>query len=222
MFIGHFALGFAAKRVVPTVSLGMLFLAAQLADLIWPVLVLLGIEKVEVIPGLTGVTPLAFVHYPYSHSLLALAGWAIALAVMYAVARRSRLDVALTLGALVVSHWVLDFISHRPDMPLTLGGATRLGLGLWNSVAATIVVEGALFVAGVFLYVKTTQAIDAIGRWALWALIAFLVVVYFANIFGPPPPSGAAAAWTVLSMWLLIAWGYWIDAHRRQSTLRFL
>lgn len=222
MFIGHFALGFAAKRVVPTVSLGMLFLAAQLADLIWPVLVLLGIENVEVSPHVTGMMPLAFVHYPYSHSLLALVGWAIALATLYAVARRTRMDVALTLGALVVSHWVLDFVTHRADMPLTTGGTTRLGLGLWNSVAGTIVLEGLLFAAGVFIYVKTTQAIDSVGRWALWSLVVFLVVLYFVNIFGPPPPSGAAAAWAVLSMWLLIAWGYWIDAHRRQSTRRFL
>jgi hypothetical protein len=221
LFIGHFALGFAAKRVVPTVSLGTLFLAAQLADLVWPVLVLLGIEKVEVSPGATALTPLDFVHYPYSHSLVALLAWAIAFAAAYAVSHRSRMNVALTLAALVVSHWILDFVSHRADMPLTLGGTTRLGLGLWNSVPATVVVEGALFVAGVWFYLRTTQAIDAVGRWALWALVAFLVVVYLGSIFGPPPPSGRAVAWTVLAMWLLVAWGYWIDAHRRQSTRRF-
>lgn len=215
MFIGHFALAFAAKRVAPTVSLGTLFLAAQLADLVWPVLVLLGIEQVEVRPGATAFTPLDFIHYPYSHSLLALLGWAIAFAVAYAVARRARIGVALTIAALVLSHWVLDFVTHRPDMPLTLGGASRVGLGLWDSVGATMVIEGLLFAAGVTLYVKATQAVDAIGRWALWSLVAFLVLIYFASVFGPPPPSGAAVAWTALSLWLLVAWGYWIDAHRR-------
>lgn len=222
MFIGHFALGFAAKKVVPTVSLGALFLAAQLADLIWPVLVLLGIEKVEVRPGLTAVTPLDFVHYPYSHSLVALAGWALALAALYAIARRARMDVAITIAALVLSHWLLDFATHRPDLPLTLGGAARVGLGLWNSVAATVIVEGLLFAIGVGLYVKATQAIDAIGHWALWSLVAVLVIVYLANVFGPPPPSGTAVAWTVLAMWLFVAWGYWIDAHRRRSTRQFM
>jgi hypothetical protein len=215
LFIGHFALAFAAKKVAPTVSLGTLFLAAQLADLVWPVLVLLGIERVEVSPGATALTPLDFVHYPYSHSLVALVGWAIAYAGAYAVARRARIGVALTLAALVLSHWVLDFVTHRPDMPLTLGGSSRFGLGLWNSVPATVLVEGMLFVAGVTLYAKTTQAVDAIGTRALWSLVAFLVVIYVANIFMPPPPSGTAVAWTVLSMWLLVAWGYWIDAHRR-------
>ena len=215
MFIGHFALAFAAKKVAPTVSLGTLFLAAQLADLVWPVLVLLGIEKVEVRPGATALTPLDFIHYPYSHSLLALLGWAIAYAAAYAIARRARIGVALTLAALVLSHWVLDFVTHRPDMPLTLGGPSRFGLGLWNSVPATVLVEGTLFVAGVTLYVKTTQAVDAIGSRALWSLVAFLVVVYIGNILAPPPPSGTAVAWTVLAMWLLVAWGYWIDAHRR-------
>jgi hypothetical protein len=217
MFIGHFALGFAAKKVAPTVSLGTLFIAAQLADLVWPVLVLLGIEKVEVSPGITAFTPLDFIHYPYSHSLVGLLGWAIAFAAAYAVARRGQMHAALIIAALVLSHWLLDFLTHRSDMPLSLGESQRVGLGLWNSVPATVVVEGLLFAASVALYARTTQAIDAVGRWALWTLVIFLVVIYIANIFGPPPPSGVAVAWTALAMWLLVAWGYWIDAHRRTS-----
>jgi hypothetical protein len=131
----------------------------------------------------------------------------------------------MTIAALVLSHWVLDFVTHRPDMPLTLGGAERFGLGLWNSVPATMAVEGLLFAAGIAVYVKATQAVDTTGKRALWSLVAFLVVVYVANIFAPPPPSGIAVAWTALSMWLLVAWGYWIDAHRRaissNARLRF-
>ena len=215
MFIGHFAVAFAAKKIAPTVSLGTLFLAAQLADLVWPVLVLLGIEKVEVRPGATAFTPLDFVHYPYSHGLLALLAWSIAYAAAYAFARRARMGVALTLAALVLSHWLLDFVTHAPDMPLAFGDSPRVGLGLWNSVGGTIAVEGLLFIAGLTLYVKTTQPIDKIGQRALWSLVAFLIVVYFAAIFGPPAPSAAAVAWTALSMCLLVAWGYWIDAHRR-------
>jgi len=217
LFIGHFAVAFAAKRAAPTVSLGTLFLAAQLADLIWPVLVLLGIEKVQVSPGTTGVTPLDFTHYPYSHSLLALIGWALVFTVAYAFARRARMGVAVTIAAVILSHWFLDLVAHRADLPLTLGGTHRFGFGLWNSVLGTVVVEGALFAAGVVLYVRATRPADSIGSRGLWGLVAFLVAVYAASIFGPPPPSGTAAAWAAMAMWIIVAWGYWVDAHRRPS-----
>ena len=129
MFLGHFGLGFGAKRAAPAVSLGTFFMAAQFADLLWPTLLLLGIERVEIQPGATTVTPLNFVSYPYSHSLLALAVWGLLFGGIYAVIRRSRLPVAITLALLVISHWVLDYVTHRPDMPLTLNGPQRVGLG---------------------------------------------------------------------------------------------
>lgn len=216
MFIGHFAVAFAAKRVAPEVSLGTLFLAAQLADLVWPTLVLLGVERFEIRPGITAVTPLDFVHYPYSHSLVGMALWAVALAgVYFAVRRRAR--AAAILAAVVLSHWLLDFATHRPDMPLTIGGSERFGLGLWHSVAATAMVEGALFGLCLWIYARTTRARDRVGRWALVGLIAFLVVIYVANLLGPPPPSIAAVAWSAQAIWLLVAWGYWIDRHRSAS-----
>ena len=152
MFIGHFGLAFAAKRVAPSVSLGTLFLAAQLADLVWPNLVLLGLEKVEVAPGITAVTPLNFVSYPYSHSLLALAVWGAVFAGMHWLIHRRGGVVPWLLGALVLSHWVLDAATHRPDMPLFIGGGPLVGLGLWNSIPATVLIETALFMAGVALY----------------------------------------------------------------------
>ncbi len=214
MFVGHFALAYGAKKVAPKVSLGWLFLAAQLADLVWPTLVLLGIETVLVAPGITAFTPLDFTSYPYSHSLVAMTGWALALSAAYALARRGRSRDALVLAALVVSHWVLDAISHRPDMPLTLGGAERVGLGLWNSVPGTIAVEATMFSVGVALYLKATTAMDRIGRFGTWALVGFLAVVYVANVFGPPPPSAFAVAWVAESLWLLVAWAWWADHHR--------
>ena len=214
MFIGHFAVAFAAKRIVPAVSLGTLFLAAQLADLVWPVLVLRGIEIVAIRPGITAMTPLEFIHYPYSHSLLALAAWSALLGGAWLLRHRPAATAALVIAAVALSHWLLDVISHRPDMPLTLTGPTRLGLGLWNSIPATIVVEGLTFVAGVALYARGTSALNAIGRNGLRALVAFLVVVYLASAFGPPPPSAAAVAWTAQAIWLLVAWAYWVDRHR--------
>lgn len=216
MFIGHFAVAFAAKRAVPEVSLGTLFLAAQLADLVWPTLVLLGVESFAIRPGITAVTPLDFTRYPYSHSLVALAGWGLALAVLHFLSRR-RFAAAAVIVLVVLSHWLLDVVSHRPDMPVTIGGAERLGLGLWNSVPATVAVEGALFAVGVWIYARTTRALDRVGRWSFMALIVFLGLVYVGNIFGPPPPSVAAVAWTAQAIWLLVAWGYWIDRHRAAS-----
>jgi len=219
MFIGHFGVAFAAKRVAPGVSLGTLFLAAQLADLIWPTLVLLGLEKVEVAPGVTAVTPLDFVSYPYSHSLLALALWAALFAgIHWAIHRRGGV-VPWLIGALVLSHWVLDALSHRPDMPLLIGGGPLVGLGLWNSVPGTVVIETALFLAGVAIYVRATRALDRTGVFALWGLVAFLLLISVANLLGPPPPSALAVAWVAQSIWLLVIWGYWIDRHRKPATL---
>jgi hypothetical protein len=214
MFIGHFGVALAAKRVAPEVSIGTLFLAAQFADLLWPTLVLLGVERVEVAPGITAVTPLDFVSYPYSHSLLALALWAALFAAIHWAAQRRSGAVPWVLAALVMSHWLLDVASHRPDMPLLISGGPLLGLGLWNSPAATVLVETALFLAGVWLYLRSTRAVDRTGIFALWGLVAFLLFISFANLMGPPPPSSLAVAWVAQSIWLLVLWGYWIDRHR--------
>jgi membrane-bound metal-dependent hydrolase YbcI (DUF457 family) len=212
MFIGHFALGFGAKRLAPRVSLGTLFLAAQWVDLLWPVMLLLGVERVRIAPGITAVTPLDFVHYPWTHSLVAVLNWALLVGVAFYLVRRDR-RASIVVGALVVSHWLLDFLTHRPDLPLVPGGP-RVGLGLWDSLAGTVVIECALFMLGILVYLRTTRARDRIGRWALWGLVALLVIIYIGNIFGPPPPDAAAIAWAGQAQWLLVAWGYWIDRHR--------
>ena len=214
MFVGHFGLGFGAKRAAPSVSLGALFVACQFADLLWPTLVLLGYERVEVHPGMSAVTPLEFVSYPYSHSLVALCAWGAAFGAVYLIVRRSRIAAAVTLALLVVSHWVLDYVTHVPDLPLTIGGATRVGLGLWHSVAGTLAVELTIFAAGILLYVRATAARDRIGTYGFAALVAFLLVVYLAALFGPPPPSSRAVAGSAEAMWIIVAWGHWVDAHR--------
>ena len=214
MFIGHFGLAFGAKKAAPAVSLGSLFLACQFADLLWPTLLLLGTERVEVEPGVTAMTPLNFVSYPYSHSLLALCVWGLTAGIVYALVRRARGLAALTLVALVVSHWVLDVVTHRPDMPLTLNGPARLGLGLWFSIPATLAVEFVLFGAGLAVYVRATSARDRIGSIGLLTLVAFLLIIYLAAAFGPPPPSATAVAWSAQALWLVVVWGYRVDSHR--------
>jgi hypothetical protein len=218
MFIGHFALGLAAKPAAPAVSLGTLFLSCQLADLLWPNLVLAGVERFAIVPGITVVTPLDFQFYPYSHSLIALGIWGGVAALIYKLVRQTPPAAALTvIAALVLSHWVLDVVAHRPDMPLTLGGSTKVGLGLWNSRAATIVVELGMLGAGLIAYMRATRPVDRTGRFALYGLILFLLLINVANMYGPPPPSVTAVAWSAQAVWLIVAWGYWIDRHRQGS-----
>jgi hypothetical protein len=218
MFLGHFALSLGAKRAAPSVSLGALILAGQFADVLWPMLVLAGVERVEIQPGATVVTPLDFVSYPYSHSLVALVAWGFLIAFTYMVATRSTAAASVTLALLVVSHWFLDVVAHRPDMPLTPGGTTRLGLGLWNSLPGTLLVEGLLFLGGTALYLRGTTARDRIGSVGLWSLLAFLAVVYASAVFGPPPSSARTVAVSATAMWLLILWAYWVDRHRTALT----
>jgi hypothetical protein len=213
MFIGHFGIGFAAKRVAPQVSLGWLFVAAQFLDLLWPSLLLLGVERVRIAPGETVVTPLAFVHYPLSHSLLAAMAWAFLIALVYFGLRRDR-SAAVVLALLVLSHWGLDAVVHKPDLPLYAGGTTFVGMGLWQSLAATVALETTVFAAGVWIYSRTTRPTDRSGSWGLWALVALLLLIYAANLTGPPPPSTAAIAWVGQAQWLLVFWAFWIDTHR--------
>jgi hypothetical protein len=213
MFIGHFGVGFGAKPTAPRVSLGTLFFAAQFVDLLWPTLLLLGVERVRIDPAATVVTPLAFDHYPISHSLLVSVGWALLIGGVYFHLRQDRRG-ALVLAGLVLSHWLLDLVVHRPDLPLAPGAATEVGLNAWSSLPLTLAIEVPLFALGVWLYTKATTPRDAIGRWGLVGLVAFLLVVYAGNILGNPPPSVTAIAWVGQAQWLLVIWAYWLDKHR--------
>jgi membrane-bound metal-dependent hydrolase YbcI (DUF457 family) len=214
MFIGHFGVAFAAKRVAPTVSLGTLFIACEFVDLLWPAFLLTGIETVAIAPGITKFTPLDFEHYPWSHSLLMSALWALGFAAVYFARRRSWIAAAIV-ALVVLSHWFLDLLVHRPDLPLAPGSDLKLGFGLWNSIAGSLIVEGALFVVGVRFYLAGSQASDRIGHYALYGLLAFLVVAYVGAAFGPPPPSVPAIAWVGLAGGAVTgALGYWIDRHR--------
>jgi hypothetical protein len=214
VFVGHFALGFAAKRVAPRVPLAILFAAAQFADLLWPILVAVGVEQVRIDRGNTAFTPLDFVSYPYSHSLLLLVIWGAAFAVVYRVTSRTTGPAFVTIAGLVVSHWVLDFLTHRPDMPV-YPGSTKFGLGLWNSVIGTVVVEVLIYGVGLWMYVRATRAVDNTGRRAFAALAIFLLIAYAAASFGGPPPS-VEAIWVVgmTGGAVLLLWSWWVDRHR--------
>ena len=213
MFLGHYGIAFAARRAAPRTSLGTTILAAQLLDEIWPILLLLGLERVRIVPGLMAANPLDFVSYPISHSLLTAVAWGALAALLYFAARRYGRG-AWIVGASVVSHWVLDVPMHRPDLPLWPGSRTLVGLGLWNSVPATVAIELALFALGVALYVRGTRARDRVGRWGLWAMVAVLAFVFLSGVRGAPPPNERALAVTALGLWLFVPWGWWVDRHR--------
>jgi hypothetical protein len=212
MFIGHFALGLAAKRATPRVSLAVLFAAAQLADILWPIFLAVGLEQVRIDPGNTAFTPLDFVSYPYSHSLATLIVWGLVFG--WLVAARSRRAAFVLIASLVVSHWVLDFVTHRPDMPLYPGGP-KVGLGLWNSVPATVALEVPMYLAGLWLYFRATRPRDAIGRWGFALLAVTLLFIYVGNLAGPPPPS-VTAIWIlgIVGGPLFLVWSWWVDRHR--------
>ena len=217
MIIGHFAVAFGAKKFAPRVSLGILFLASQLADAIYPPLILLGVESLEVEPGITVMMPLNLVHYPYSHSIAALAIWSALFAVIYLVLARSGTRAALVIAILGVSHWFLDLLMHRPDLPISLTGPARVGLGLWNYPAVAVPLELLLFGAGAWLYARHSRPVNRRGRWGLIVLVACLLASYGAIHFGPPLPSAAAVAWSgQCALWLFVLWAFWLDRHRVQ------
>lgn len=218
MFIGHMGVGFAGKKYAPALSLGTLFIATQFIDLLWPLLLLLGIEQVAIDVGNTAVTPFNFISYPISHSLLAVIIWSILVGGIYYLYKKDK-TASLVLGVIVLSHWILDLITHRPDLELVPGMDIMAGFGLWNSVIGTIVVEGTIFGLGVYYYWKTTSAKNRKGEYGLWGLVAFLVIVYFMNIFGPPPESVEAIPYVGFSIWILVAWGYWIDRNRELKSV---
>jgi membrane-bound metal-dependent hydrolase YbcI (DUF457 family) len=213
MFIGHFAVGLGLKRMAPRASLGALIAAANGADILWVIFLLFGWEHARIVPGITKWTPLDLYDYPWSHSLLALIVWASALALVYRAWREHKAGAAaIWIG--VVSHWVLDWMTHRPDMPLYPGGP-KFGLGLWNFIPWTFVVELAMFFAGVWIYARATRAHDRIGRSGFWGYVVFLLFAYVGDHFGGPPESMREIAWAgLVAVVVLLLWAWWFDMHR--------
>jgi len=214
MFIGHAAVGFAARRWTPRANLAWLLTAPWLLDLLWPVFLLLGIERVRPQASVSPFLTMEFVSYPWSHSLLMAIVWGIVFGGIYrAVTRDGR--GAFVIGGLVVSHWVLDAVVHVPDLPLAPGLPARVGLGLWRHPALTMGVEGLMFIGGLAVYVACTRPRDRMGDLALAGLVAALLGLYFLSLSGGPPPSTTAVAVSTLVFGaLIVPWALWIDRHR--------
>jgi membrane-bound metal-dependent hydrolase YbcI (DUF457 family) len=217
MFIGHFAVGFASKRLAPRTSLATLIAAALFLDMLFPAFLLAGVEHARITPRITQVMmPFDAYDYPWSHSLLMSIVWSVACAGGYFALRRDRV-ASVVLGGAVFSHFVLDWITHRPDMQLYPGSSTRVGLGLWYSLGGTLAIEGAMFAAGVAIYATCTRARDRQGSIGFWLYVAILLAAYLGSMLGPPPPSVTAVAVSGLIANLLFFWILWFDRHREQA-----
>ncbi len=218
MFIGHFAVALAAKKVAPKTSLAALIVASQLVDLLWPLFLMLGWEHVRIELGNTAVTPLDFYDYPITHSLAGALGWSLLFGGGYYLWKKMPRE-AVIVALIVFSHWLLDLFTHRPDLPLINNESTKFGLGLWNSVAGTLVVEFGLFALGAYLYYSATSARNKTGTYALASFLALLSVIHLGNLFGPPPPNVTMIAVAGNAMWLFVLWGWWIDKNRSATSM---
>lgn len=224
MFLGHYGAAFALKRLEPKLSLGTLFLAVQLADLLWGAFLLLGWEQVRIDPGYTAVTPLQFTDYPISHSLLGMTAWAAAMAAIYyswPTRDTSRhWQAAALVGAAILSHFLLDLIVHVPDLPVSGSESPRLGFGLWNRPVVTLLLELATLAAGVAVYVAYRSIRHPVRPGRLASLVLVLVAVYLASFFGPPPPSVTAIAVTdLVGLLVLVAFAAWADRRATPAEL---
>ncbi|PYO86755.1 MAG: hypothetical protein DMD58_16025 [Gemmatimonadetes bacterium] len=200
MFVGHYGVSFAAKRAEPAIPLWVLFIAVQLLDVLWAPFVLLGIEKVRIVPGFTASNPLDLYYMPYTHSLVAAIGWSVVAFLAYRLAVRSAPPrAAAIVGLAVFSHWVLDFLVHRPDLPL-YDNTAKVGLGLWNLPALALGLEALLLFGAMWLYLRHTAR-----RTAMLAFGVVMLAIQAYVFFGPPPASDKAAAATALIAYAVFA-----------------
>jgi len=206
MFVGHYGVSFVASRADRKLPLWLTFLSVQWVDVMWAIFVLLGIEKARIVPGITAANPLDLYFMPYTHSLTAALGWSLLATLVFAWLARpaGQWKSAWVLGASVFSHWVLDFIVHRPDLPL-YDDSVKVGLGLWNHPAPAFLLEAAIFLGGFALY---WRCVPGTTRRIVFALFgAFLLLVHVAMFFGPPPESTRQAAFMALISYAAFAWG---------------
>jgi hypothetical protein len=214
MFLGHFGLSFAAKRAAPKVSLGILFIATQFADILWPFLLIFNVEKVAIVPGYTKMNAFEFLYYPYTHSLFMAIVWGIIVGGIYWLIKRDKRG-GFVVGLCVLSHWFFDLIVHVVDLPLSPFSGYKVGLGLWNHVAITLAVETIIFLIGIYIYTVSTKSENKMGKWGLWTLVTLLLIFTIANTFSPPPTSIMSLFISfIILIVLIISLAYWVDLNR--------
>lgn len=216
MFIGHFSVALAAAAHPKAPKLGVLIAASQLVDIGFFTLMIAGVERMRLVPGATVMNPMDLYFMPYTHSLLGSAVWALGFGLLVGAIMRSRV-AGLIAGAVVLSHWLLDFLTHRPDLGI-VGDSDKVGLGLWNHPTIAMPLELALIGLGFLLYARATRPKSPSGRWSLWVFAAVLLVMQAIDWLGPKPtqvdltlPLMALAGYGVA-----IALGLWIGATRER------
>ena len=217
MFIGHYGASFAAKAIDKRIPLWVLFLAAQLVDIFWTIFVLLGIERVQIKPGITVASPLDFVFYPYTHSLVGSLAWgAVAMIVYRAIRPRAEAwRTGLIVGAVVASHWFLDLLVHRPDLAL-YDDAMKVGFGLWNYPLIEYALEYVLFFGGIIWYLRATQPATASGKYAMVIFGLVVGLLFAVSGMGSPPPDSSSIAVVGLVLYLtLTGVVFWLEKKRQ-------
>jgi membrane-bound metal-dependent hydrolase YbcI (DUF457 family) len=212
MFVGHYGVSFATKKVDESIPLWILFLAVQWLDVIWAPLVLLGIEKVRIVPGFTATNPLDLYYMPFTHSLVAALVWSVLMAGVYGFFRRAPRKASVLVGLAVFSHWVLDFVVHVADLPL-YDNAAKVGLGLWNQPMLAFGLETVLLLGAAAIYLHRQPARRA--RVLAFAMVMLAVQAYI--FFGPPPVSSSAIAATALGAYAIFAFVIWLLADRHRA-----
>jgi len=219
MFAGHFAPAFVAKTVDREIPLWVLVLAAQLLDLLWGVFLLLGVERLAIVPGITAANPLDLVFVPFSHSLAAAGIWALVASMVYAnfVQYGRARGTPWIVGAVVLAHWFLDLLVHRPDLPL-LGTRLKVGLGLWAYPLPSLLLELGLLAGSLWWHDRRARPSSPRLRYGLLVLAALLVVIQLGAAFGPPPPSAHVVAVSAVATSVAItAVVYWLERSERRA-----
>ena len=215
MFVGHYGPGLAAKALDKKIPLWLLFLSVQLVDIAWAILVLLGVEKVRIVPGFTAASPLDLYYFPYTHSLVAALLWSLAGVLIYRYASRlGNWFSAMVIGVAVFSHWVLDLLVHSPDLPL-YDNHMKVGLGLWNYPVIAFALEATVLLAGIVIYLKATRPVSRGGRYGMLVFGVSMLAIQGSSFFSPPPSSADALAGMALVMYALFAGiAYWLEKKR--------
>jgi hypothetical protein len=209
MFVGHYGVSFAVKRMTPRTSLGMLFLAVQLLDVLFAIFVLVGVEKLRIVPGFTQYNAYDLYYMPYTHGLVGALGWS---ALTWLLVRGSGGQAAaLWMAAAVFSHFVLDVPMHTPDMPILGSDSPKIGLSLWQHRELALAAELVTLGAGIWFWRRAPN----LTRWSRGRFVSFAMVLFaltLATPFLPPPADATQFAWQALFGYVaLAAVAGWLD-----------
>ncbi len=216
MFVGHYAASLALKKFEKRASLGLLFLAVQFVDILFFPLVLLGIERMNVVENFTQSTHFELEYMPFTHSLLASILWAGAAYGLFRWVIVKKNSVALIVALAVFSHWLFDLIVHTPDLPLSSDASLKFGFGLWNNAMATYALEAVILLSALWLYLRSTSAMTTVGKYGMTVFVILMLSINVVNIFGPlQGDSKLILAISALTSYLLFAAvAFWLDTKR--------